>query len=162
VSKARDDDRRGDDDGDLDVSLEHSRGRNFVTAVLGLGLGVLAVWGLGWLGRIVIGGLLLGYGLRAAWAFVETLRHDPGRIAILGEELHLTPRLCAGTTLVVKLGDVRHAYLLKRAVPWTKSGPILILETQSGVFEYPRDWFPKDGDHQRRVAHALNARLGRH
>ncbi len=39
------------------------------------------------------------------------------------------------------------------------TGPVLVLETKKGVFEYPRDWFAEGSD-QRRVVLALNRRLG--
>jgi hypothetical protein len=58
------------------------------------------------------------------------------------------------------VADLRHAYLLRRALPWNHTGPVLVVETRRGVFQYPRDWFGAEND-QKRLSQALNRRLGR-
>jgi len=124
------------------VELTHARWRHFGWAVAGCAIGVLLL------------------GLWAARSFVRTLLHPAGALAVKDDELSLSPTLCAGTTLKVPVAEVRNAYLLRRALPWTTAGPVLVLETARGTFEYPRDWFGSDGD-QRRLCNALNVKLGR-
>src|SRR5262249_43030121 len=92
--------------------------------------------------------------------FVQTFLNPPGKIVIRGEDVVLPRGLCTGDEQAMPLGDLKHAYLLRRAIPWNTSGPVLVIETRRGVFEDERDWFPLDGD-QRLVAATLNRRVGR-
>ena len=141
------------------VELTHARWRHFGWAVAGCAIGVLLLIRLGTVGRF-LGAVVLLLGLWAARSFVRTLLHPAGALAVKDDELSLSPTLCAGTTLKVPVAEVRNAYLLRRALPWTTAGPVLVLETARGTFEYPRDWFGSDGD-QRRLCNALNVKLGR-
>jgi hypothetical protein len=143
----------------LEVELRHARLRHLGWALAGLVLGAMAVVKLGPIGKMVGVGIILG-GLWAARGFVLTLLHAAGVIAIREDEVVLTPWVCAGRSVVVPVGEVHHAYFLRRAVPWTTTGPILVIETSAGAFTFPRDWFHSESD-QTDVARVLNRRLGR-
>jgi hypothetical protein len=161
------------DETTLAIELQHSRSRHLLWGVVGLGAAVFVAIKMGSLG-LVLGAICAAYGLGAAWAFVQTLLHPPGTIAVRATELpgkgtpfrearadevDLPTKLCSGTQMTLSIDEVKHAYLLRRALPWNQTGPVLVVETARGVFEYPRDWFAGDND-QRRIATALNRRLG--
>lgn len=146
-------------DDTLEVALEHARWRHFAWAVAGCALGVLLLVRLEG-GVKLVGALVLLGGLSAARAFATTFLHEAGGISVGDDEVVLSPRLCSGQALTLPLADVRHAYLLKRSLSWATPGPLLVVETSRGAFQYPRDWFAHDGD-QRRVMNAINRRLGR-
>lgn len=158
-NELRSDGRASDDERRLEITLEHARWRHFAWAALGVGLGLLLIFGVGhtvaWIGLALCAG-----GVLAAQAFARTLLHPAGVITLSDTEIALPPALCAGVSITLPLGDVRHAYFLRRALPWTTSGPVLVVETARGVFTFPRDWFAADSD-QRRIATSLNRRLGR-
>lgn len=153
-----DDGTAGEGEGTLEVELAHARWRHFAWAMLGCALGMFFLTGFGPAGAF-IGVLLLVGGLMAARSFIRTLVYPAGTISLRDQDIVLPPAICAAMRVTVPLGEVRHAYFLRRALPWTTSGPVLILETQRGVFHYPRDWFAADSD-QRRLASTLNRRLG--
>jgi hypothetical protein len=143
----------------VDIELAHARWRHFMWMVVGAVAGSLLIWKLGTVARWV-GGLLIFVGLLNLRGFAMTLLHGAGRI-IVGEDEVVLPRgLCRGAPATFPIAAVRHAYFLRRAVPWTRTGPLLIIETDQRVFAYPRDWFATDAD-QQQVAAVLNHRLGR-
>ena len=143
----------------LDVELEHSRWRHFVwAAVFGLFTSFL-VFRVGGIPGALLGVLSAALLVRSGWAFVLTCTRPAGRILLRGDELHLPVRLHAGDALELPLGEVKHAYLLRRSIGWTTPGPLLVVETAKGRFEYPRDWFSSEGD-QRRVASVVSRRIG--
>jgi hypothetical protein len=143
----------------VEVKLEHARWRHAGWVGLGIVLGAVLVWKLGTVGKGV-GVLLIGVGLYNVRAFVLTIIHSPGTIRIDGDQAELPRGLCRGVPVTVPISLIRHAFFLRRAVPWTRSGPLLVIETADRVFTYPREWFASDSD-QRRVAVLLNRRLGR-
>jgi len=145
--------------GPTQVLLEHARWRALSWAAIGLALGVLLLIKLGTVGQIV-GVVLCLAALLPVHSFVMTLLHAPGNLRVGAEDVTLPRGLCKASPLTLPVTEVQHAYFLRRAVPWTRTGPLLIVETDHGVFQYPRDWFATDSD-QRRVAAALNQRLGR-
>lgn len=143
----------------LEIELTHTRWRHLVWAIVGLGAGLFLALRMGELGLIL--GVICGvYGLSAAHLFLRTLRHAPGTIVLRSGEVALPERLCSGNQVKVAISDVRHAYLLRRALPWNHHGPVLVVETNLGIFQYPRDWFDGEND-QRRLFLAFNRRLGR-
>jgi hypothetical protein len=78
-----------------------------------------------------------------------SLLHPPGTIA-LGERTVVLPvSLCAGKSVEVSFGELKHAYILRRALPWMTQGPVLVVETAQGTYEYPRDWFSGEADQRR-------------
>jgi hypothetical protein len=93
-------------------------------------------------------------------SFAMTLVNGAGRIVVGDDQVVLPRGLCRGEPVTLALDAVRHAYFLRRAVPWTRAGPLLVVETVDRVFTYPRDWFASDVD-QQQVAATLNRRLGR-
>jgi hypothetical protein len=147
------------DDTTLEISLAHARWRHGLWGAVGLAAAVFVAVKMGMLGW-ALGAVCAFYGGSAMWAFIQTLRHEPGTIALRGDELVLPTRLCSGTSVTEKIGALRHAYLLRRALPWNHAGPVLVVETREHVFQYPRDWFAGESD-QKRVVTALNRRLGR-
>ena len=157
--KAASRDERSPDD-PLEVELEHSRWRHFAWAAV---FGLFAAFLLFRVGGLFAGTLgLVAAGLmgRSGYHFALTYLRPAGRILLKGSELMLPPRLHAPAQLTLPIVDVKHAYLLRRAVGWTTPGPLLVVETARGRFEYPRDWFSSESD-QRRVASAVSKRIGR-
>lgn len=142
----------------VEVQMVHARWKNFVWGVFGVGLGVFLAINMGSIGW-VLAALVWGGTITNIKLFVQTFLNPPGRIVIGAEEMLLPTGLCAGDPQAVPTSDLRHAYLLRRAIPWNTTPPILVIETQRGVFEYERHWFPNEGD-QRLVSTALNRRLG--
>lgn len=143
----------------LEIELAGSRWKHFFWGVIGIGVGLFVGIHMGSIGW-VIGGLVALGGFNAAWAFAKTLMHPPGTVVVRDNELVVPVGVSTGDSSKMPPGDVRNAYVLRRALPWNQSGPILVIETKRGVFELPREWFAGDGD-QRRIAAALNRRLGR-
>ena len=116
------------------------------------------VWKLGTVGK-GLGIILLVLGVVNLVRFARTLVRAAGSIAVSEETVRLPEGLCRARAHTIEYTGVRHAFFLRRAVPWTRTGPILVIETDRGVFSYPRDWFTSDSD-QRRIAHAIHRRLG--
>lgn len=143
----------------LEVHLEHSRWRHFGWSVFGLVAGAVLIWKLGLVGKWV-GAFLMLVGAWAGYHFARTLTRPPGRILIDLDKVTLPAGLCRGPEHTFDLDQVRHAFFLRRAVPWTRTGPVLVVEVAEHTFAYPRDWFASESD-QRRVATVLNRYLGR-
>jgi hypothetical protein len=150
---------RAGESGDLQVTLEHGRWRHFGWVVVGLLGGAFLLWKLGAVGKGA-GVLLLGLAALNVFRFVRTLVRAPGVIDVREDAVRLPQALCHKDSHELPFDQIRHAFFLRRAVPWTRTGPILVIETAGRVFTYPRDWFASDSD-QRRVALAINRRLGR-
>jgi hypothetical protein len=142
----------------LTIRLESGRWRHLAWAAGGLAAGLGLLFVLGAVGKAV-GALLLLMALASGISFVRTLR-PAGAIRISGESVELPAGLCARDTEAIPLSEIKHVYFLRRAVPWPRSGPLLVLETGRGVFAFPHDWFASDSD-QRRVALAIHKRQGR-
>ena len=143
--------------GNVEVNLEVSRQRPMGWTVFGLIVGALLVWKLGTVGKWV-GVVLLVVGAVAAYSFVRTLMFPAGTI-VIGDDGAALPRgLCKGEPEKLALSDVSHAYLLRRAVPWTRAAPVLVVETAERAFTYPRDWFASEAD-QRMVLQGLHKRI---
>jgi predicted anti-sigma-YlaC factor YlaD len=138
---------------ELEIGLEDARYRHLGWAVFGSALGALMIWKLGTVAQWA-GGVLVGFGAWATFNFVRTLIWQPGAIAIDATRVQLPRGPSRGKAVEVPRADIAHAYLLRRAVPWTKAAPVLIIETGSRAFAFPRDWFASEAD-QRRVIHAL-------
>lgn len=151
--------RRSGGEEALEISLEHARLRHLGWAVFWLVAGALLIWKLGPISKVV-GALMVVAAAWSARAFVLTLMHPAGVIRVGDAEVELPRGLCRGRTTRVPTAEVRHAFFLRRAVPWTHAGPLLVVEAGDDVFTYPRDWFRSDSD-QRRVAMAINRHLGR-
>ena len=140
------------------MTLEHGRWRHFGWSAVGGALGVFLVWKLGTVGK-GLGIILLVLGVVNLVRFARTLVRAAGSIAVSEEAVRLPEGLCRARAHTIEYAGVRHAFFLRRAVPWTRTGPILVIETDRGVFSYPRDWFTSDSD-QRRIAHAIHRHLG--
>lgn len=149
---------RQESDGEFQVELEHGRWRHFGWLAVGGALGVFLLLKLGTVGKGV-GVVLIALAIVNLVRFARTLVRPAGAIAVGGESVVLPAGLCSRESHTIPYGGVRHAFFLRRAVPWTRTGPILIIETERGVFSYPRDWFTSDSD-QRRIAHAIHRHIG--
>lgn len=145
--------------GPLGVELENQRGRHLFWGGLGLALGVFLLVRMGPFG-LVAGAVVLLFSYPSIRLSLLAMRNPPGKIAVDDQGVSLPAGLCVGRTVSVPITEVKHAYMLRRVLPTGAHGPVLVVETEQGVFEYPRDWFGQEGD-QRRVAQALNRRLGR-
>jgi hypothetical protein len=142
------------------VPLYHARWRHFVWAIVLGGLGALFVASFSGLGR-GLGLVLLALAVWPSLEFFRTLAHEAGSIAASASTgLALPPRLCAGRRAEVPLTEVKHAYFLRRELPWMTTGPLLVVETRRGTFAYPRDWFASEQD-QRRLIVTINRWVGR-
>lgn len=141
------------------VAFEHGRWRHAGWTVLLGGLGGFLILRLGAVGKVV-GVVLVIFGVVNLVRFARTLLRPAGTVEVREDEVVLPEGLCRKKTFSVPFAGIRHAFFLRRAVPWTRTGPILVIETEKGVFSYPRDWFATDAD-QRRIAMAINRRLGR-
>jgi hypothetical protein len=142
--------------GRLEVGLEHMRYRHAAWMAFGIILGILMVWKLGDVGK-AIGLVLIGVGGFAAYSFVRTLLFPAGSIVVSDDGAELPRGLCKGEPEKVAITDVKHVYLLRRSVPWTRAAPVLVIEAQGKAFTYPRDWFITEAD-QRRVVRELQSR----
>ena len=143
----------------LEIQLEHARWRHFGWMMFGAIAGTLLIWKLGIVGKMLGVVLAIIAGL-AAYNFVRTLLNAAGRILIDGDSISLPLGLCRGKHHSDELDNIKHAYFLRRAVPWTRAGPVLVIETGDRSFTYPRDWFASESD-QRRIARRVNTHLGR-
>ena len=142
--------------GGLRVGLEHMRYRHLAWMGFGVITGTLLIWKLGSVGQW-LGAVLLAVGAVATYSFVRTLLFPAGTISIGDDGVELPRGLCRGAPAKFALAEVDHAYLLRRAVPWTRAAPVLVIEAGGKPFAYPRDWFVTEAD-QRRVVRELNAR----
>lgn len=141
------------------VELEAARWRHLFWGAFGMAVGAIMFLRMGQLGW-VLGTLVIVLSFGSARAFVMTLLHAPGTIAVRDNEVVLPEQLSSGASVTVPLQELRHAYLLRRALPLNHAGPVLVVETNRGVFQYPRDWFTGEND-QKRVSQTINRRLGR-
>jgi hypothetical protein len=145
------------------VPLEHGRWRHFGWVLTGVLGGGFLIWKLGVVGQVV-GVILVLVGLYNAVRFARTLMRPAGAIDVGEEQVSLPAALCSTEVVSFPYDKIRHVFFLRRAVPWTRTGPILVVqgEAQGGdrLLSYPRDWFGSDSD-QRRIALAINRRLGR-
>ncbi|MFH0900441.1 MAG: hypothetical protein V2A73_07410 [Pseudomonadota bacterium] len=124
-----------------------------------LGLGYLAYRILpGW--SKVIGVLLLLESVKNGWRIFRALRHRAGMIAILDDQLVLSPGRYGNVLLSFAASEVKNAYVLRMTVPWLSSGPFLVVETTHGAHTFPRSWFRNDHD-QRFLAHLINHWIGK-
>jgi hypothetical protein len=137
----------------LEIELEHTRWRHFSWAIFGALGGALLIWKMGTVAQYVGVGLI-GLGLWATYQFVRTLLFPAGTIVVDGKRVVLPRGVCRGTPIEVERAKVAHAYLLRRAVPWTRAAPVLVIEAGEQAYAFPRDWFATEAD-QRRVIHAL-------
>ena len=138
---------------ELEVGLEDARYRHLGWAVFGLALGGVMMWKLGTVAQWA-GAVLAAFGAWATFSFVRTLIWAPGAIEIAQDTVVLPRGPSRGRPVTVKRGEIAHAYLLRRAVPWTRAAPVLVIETGERAFAFPRDWFASESE-QRRVIQAL-------
>ena len=141
----------------LSITLLHGRGRHLGWVLFGgVGGGTLLLH-FGTLGK-VIGGLLALIALQQAARAVQTLVRKPGTFRVDGDSVQLPTGLCQGEELKLERAQIDHVFFLRRSVPWTQAGPLLVVEAQGKSYSFPRDWFASDSD-QRRVETALNRQL---
>jgi hypothetical protein len=134
--------------------LEHSRWRHFGWALFGLAMGMLLLAKLGTVGQIA-GLVLIALAVYRGYKFARTLFVPGGTISVQPEKVELPRGLCRGQAESFPSDQIRHAFLLRRSVPWTTTGPILVIEVGDHVFTYPRDWFGSEVD-QHRIARAIH------
>jgi hypothetical protein len=139
--------------------LHHARWRHLSWAVALIALGIVLIVKVGAVGK-AIGLVALLFALREGWLFACTLLYPPGQIEVDADHVTLPRGLCRPNPVTLPVTQVQHAFFLRRTVPWTTTGPVLVVETELETFSYPRDWFATDSD-QRRIVTALNHRLGR-
>jgi hypothetical protein len=139
--------------------MQHARWRHFGWVFFGLVVGCFLLWKFGAVGKGV-GVVMLGMGIHHGVSFLRTILHPPGTFHLKKDALVLPAGLCRGTNIELSESELHHVFFLRKAVPWTKAGPVLVIEARGQVHTYPRDWFASDSD-QRRIALALNRRLGR-
>jgi hypothetical protein len=144
-------------DGPFEITLVHARNTHLGWAVVGLVIGVLLVWKLAIVGQ-VLGVISLIFAAFAARSFVMTLLNPPGTIKIDDDRVQLPVGLCRGKSDELTYEQIKHVFFLRRAVPWTRAGPVLVVETADVAFTYPRDWFASESE-QRRVLRGIHRKL---
>lgn len=149
--------RRQSLDAPFEITLVHSRNTHAGTALISLVLGVLLVWKLAIVGQVV-GVVCLVVALVQGRSFLLTLLNPPGTIALGADDLALPAGLCRGKETRFGWSEVKHAFYLRRAVPWTRAGPVLVVEAGDLAFTYPRDWFASEAE-QRRVLQGIQLRV---
>ena len=137
----------------IEVTLQHARFRHLSWSLASLAIGGVLLYKLGTVGKMV-GVLVVLLALRSAYHFLRTLRHPAGTIRVTPDQVRLPEGLCSGVESSFAPEQIRHAFVLRRAVPWTQTAPVLILETEDRAYLYPRDWFTTESD-QRRVLQAI-------
>lgn len=143
----------------IEIELAGSRWKHFIWAVIGIGVGLVVAIKMGSIGWVIGGAVALG-GVKSLWSFAKTLIHPPGAVVVGDNELVIPDGVSSGASTAVPVTDLKNAYVLRRALPWNQSGPLLVIETRRGVFELRREWFASESD-QRSIAAVLNRRLGR-
>jgi hypothetical protein len=124
--------------------------------LVGAAIGGVLIWKLGTVGK-GLGIVLLALGSVNLVRFARTLLQPAGTIEVSEQGVRLPVGLCRKEARTVPFERIRQAFFLRRSVPWTMTGPLLVIETDERVFSYPRDWFGSDAD-QRRIAHAIHRR----
>ena len=163
ASKAKANSRSGKkDSGDestktLRIALIHGRSRHVGWAAFGLIVGVLLLFRLGSIGQ-GIGVVLVAIGLFQGFKAIQTFLHPAGTFCVDGDSIQLPTGLCKGPELKLERAKIDHVFFLRRSVPWTQAGPLLVVETGGESYVFPRDWFASDSD-QRRIETALNRQL---
>ncbi|HTJ44201.1 MAG TPA: hypothetical protein VL463_18985 [Kofleriaceae bacterium] len=137
----------------LEIGLEHTRWRHFGWTVFGIIGGALLILKMGTVAQWIGAGLIVA-GLWSAYNFTRTLLFEAGTIVVDGKRVVLPRGVCRGKPVELDRAAVAHAYLLRRAVPWTRAAPVLVIEAGDRAYLFPRDWFATEAD-QRRVIHAL-------
>jgi hypothetical protein len=140
----------------LRIPLEHMRYRHLAWMSFGLVTGLLLIVKLGTVGQW-LGVVLIGVGAYAGYSFARTILFPPGTIVVSTAAVELPRGLCKGPESRFEPAQISHVYLLRRAVPWTRAAPVLVIEADGKAYTYPRDWFLTEAD-QRRIVRELHAR----
>ena len=146
--------KKGKKSAPLLVTLEHARWRHFGWAAFCMILGGLLLLKLGAVGQ-VIGLGLIALATYRGYRFAKTLLLPAGTIEVTSTHVELPLGLCHGKTDRKDIEEVSHVFMLRRAVPWTSSGPLLVIEVAERSYLYPRDWFESESD-QRLIMQAIN------
>lgn len=150
----------------VSVEFEVNRLRWALWSVCGGAGGIFLIAKFGVLARWA-GVVLLGLAAYHGFWLVMSLLNPPGAIVVTPTTVRLPRGLCRGTPQDLAMQQVRAAYFLRHSVPWNRSAPLLIIETQGDgaasayAHTYPRDWFTTEAD-QRRVISAIVAHLPAH
>jgi hypothetical protein len=116
-----------------------------VGGLMAYDLGTVGVW---------VGCFLIALGAYRLVRLGLSLRHPPGAIVVTADEVELPRGLAVPGPLKVAPADVTAVYFLRRAVPWNRSAPVLVVEVGPRALAFPRDWFASEAD-QRHAVHAL-------
>jgi hypothetical protein len=146
-------------EGPFEVTLVHARNTHLGWAIVALAVGVLLVWKLAIVGQ-ALGVISLVFAAFAARSFAMTLLNPPGTIRVEDDRVELPVGLCRGKSDALPYEQIKHVFFLRRAVPWTRAGPVLVVETADLAFTYPRDWFSSESE-QRRVLRGIHRKLRR-
>ncbi len=141
-----------------EIELVHARNAHLGWLIFGVVVGGLLLWKLAFVGKLVGFVLLIIAGF-AGRSFLLTVLNAPGTFKAEKQRIVVPQGLCKGKTVTFEYAQIKHAFFLRRAVPWTRAGPILIIEAENHALAYPRDWFSSDAD-QQRVLDLLTARGG--
>src|SRR5215471_7188046 len=111
----------------VEIELASSRYKHLLSAILCLGVGVVVALHMGTIGWI-IGGTVAAFGVSSAWQFLQTILHPPGIIALREKNMLLPVGLSTGKEASLPTGELRHAYVIRHALPWHHASPILVIE----------------------------------
>ena len=92
------------------------------------------------------------------YRLIRSFLHKPGRLFLEDASLTLSNGLSHPKESTFSWDTVKHAFLLKRALPWTASGPVLVIETCDKSFLFPHEWFASDND-AKRILVAVHKKL---
>jgi hypothetical protein len=140
------------------IGLEASWQRPAGWCLFGVVVGGLLIHGLGTVG-VWVGIALVASGVYQAWQLVRTLRHPAGTIMVSDREVVLPRGLSLPHPVVTTPSEITAIYFLRRAVPWNRTAPVLVVELGERAMLFPRDWFASEAD-QRHVIHAVQRAKG--
>jgi hypothetical protein len=135
------------------VYLLSDRGRRAAWMIGGTVIGGLFLWKFGTVAAAG-GALLVALGLYHTWFFIQSMLHEAGTVSVDAHQAVLPTGLCRPQPEPIPAAKIGAAYFLRRAVPWNRSAPVLVIEVEGRAYLYPRDWFASEAD-QRRIMHAV-------
>ena len=141
----------------LHIVMENNRNQLLGGLAIRIVIAGLCLVKLGTIGQIIGAAVALSAIFKVLKVY-QTVVNQPGTFQVSDSEIVVPTGLCSGQSLSLKDTQLQHAFFIRKAVPWTQAGPILVIEAEDKAYSFPRDWFASDSD-QLRVARALHQRI---